>query len=83
MNRETHSPPTPANASRPRTSWLSSTHSAGAASRAADPETIRPFRVRTPDTELVDLRRRIVATRWPDRETVEDQSQGVALDKLL
>jgi hypothetical protein len=38
---------------------------------------IRPFRVNFPDAELVELRRRINATRWPDRETVEDQSQGV------
>src|SRR5947209_271176 len=32
-----------------------------------------------PDEDLVDLRRRIVATRWPERETVADQSQGVQL----
>src|SRR5262245_39151687 len=40
---------------------------------------IRPFRVAVPDSELVDLRRRIAATRWPDRETVTDRSQGVRL----
>ena len=41
--------------------------------------TIRPFRVDIPDEQLVDLRRRIAATRWPDQETVTDQSQGVPL----
>ncbi|SFI40828.1 Pimeloyl-ACP methyl ester carboxylesterase [Paenibacillus sp. UNC496MF] len=40
---------------------------------------IRPFRVHVPDAELADLRRRILATRWPDKETVSDQSQGVQL----
>ena len=39
----------------------------------------RPFRVNFPDSELVELRRRINATRWPERETVPDQSQGVQL----
>ena len=43
---------------------------------------IRPFRVNVPKEQLVDLRRRIAATRWPDRETVDDQSQGVQLAKL-
>jgi pimeloyl-ACP methyl ester carboxylesterase len=45
----------------------------------ADKTAIRPFRVNFPDAELVELRRRINATRWPDRETVADQSQGVQL----
>jgi pimeloyl-ACP methyl ester carboxylesterase len=40
---------------------------------------IRPFRVDIPDEALDDLRRRIGATNWPDRETVSDQSQGVPL----
>jgi pimeloyl-ACP methyl ester carboxylesterase len=39
--------------------------------------TIRPFRVSIPDRALVDLRRRIAATQWPERETVTDGSQGV------
>ena len=42
-------------------------------------EAIRPFRANFPDDALVDLRRRINATRWPERETVADQSQGVQL----
>jgi pimeloyl-ACP methyl ester carboxylesterase len=40
---------------------------------------IRPFQVNTPEAELTELRRRINATRWPDRETVTDQTQGVQL----
>jgi pimeloyl-ACP methyl ester carboxylesterase len=43
---------------------------------------IRPFRINLPEAELIDLRRRIAATRWPDRETVNDQSQGTQLAKL-
>src|SRR5918997_3700284 len=40
---------------------------------------VRPFRIDVPEEELVDLRRRIEATRWPEKETVEDQSQGPRL----
>jgi pimeloyl-ACP methyl ester carboxylesterase len=40
---------------------------------------IRPFQVEVPEEKLDDLRRRIAATRWPERETVADQSQGVQL----
>jgi len=43
---------------------------------------IRPFRVNIPEEALVDLRRRVKATRWPAKETVTDQSQGVQLAKL-
>jgi pimeloyl-ACP methyl ester carboxylesterase len=46
------------------------------------PAAIRPFRVNVADGALVDLRRRIAATRWPDRETVADRSQGAQLAKL-
>ena len=45
-------------------------------------DAIRPFRVNIPEADLADLRRRILATRWPDRETVSDQSQGAQLEKL-
>jgi pimeloyl-ACP methyl ester carboxylesterase len=48
----------------------------GAAQRAID---IRPFEVNVPETELAELRRRINATKWPERETVADASQGVQL----
>jgi len=44
--------------------------------------TIRPFRVDVPEKALVDLRQRIAATRWPDRETVTDGSQGAQLAKI-
>ena len=40
---------------------------------------IRPFRVKVSDAELTDLRQRVKATKWPDRETVADDSQGVRL----
>jgi pimeloyl-ACP methyl ester carboxylesterase len=40
---------------------------------------IRPFKVNVPEAQLTDLRSRIQATRWPDRETVTDASQGVQL----
>jgi pimeloyl-ACP methyl ester carboxylesterase len=43
------------------------------------PDAIRPFHVHFPDEALADLKRRIAATRWPEREIVEDQSQGVQL----
>jgi len=48
--------------------------------QVTDTTAIRPFRVlNVPDAELTELRRRINATRWPERETVNDQSQGVQL----
>jgi pimeloyl-ACP methyl ester carboxylesterase len=48
-------------------------------SQAADPTAIRPFRATASEAELTDMRRRINATRWPERETVTDASQGVPL----
>ncbi len=42
-------------------------------------DAIRPFRVKVPQEALYDLRRRIAATRWPDKETVTDASRGVQL----
>jgi hypothetical protein len=53
-----------------------------AQTRAADDASIRPFHIHVPEEALVDLRRRLTATRWPSRETVADQSQGVQLAKL-
>jgi pimeloyl-ACP methyl ester carboxylesterase len=49
---------------------------------AAESSTIRPFHISVPEEQLVELRRRIAATRWPDRETVADASQGIPLAKL-
>jgi len=43
---------------------------------------IRPFHVDIPDEALEDLRRRIAATNWPEKETVPDHSQGVPLDLM-
>src|SRR5918994_234768 len=40
---------------------------------------VRPFRIDVPEEDLVDLRRRIADTQWPEKETVADQSQGVQL----
>jgi pimeloyl-ACP methyl ester carboxylesterase len=45
----------------------------------ADGNTIRRFEINVPEEQLVDLRRRIGATRWPEKETITDQSQGVQL----
>ena len=46
---------------------------------AAESDAIRAFRFNAPEEQLVDLRRRIAATRWPERETVMDETQGVQL----
>src|ERR1700753_821237 len=50
--------------------------------KPASATTIRPFRADVPEEAVVDLRRRLAATRWPDPETVPDQSQGAQLDHL-
>jgi pimeloyl-ACP methyl ester carboxylesterase len=50
------------------------------ATAVADNTAIRPFHVKFPETEVTELRRRINATKWPDRETVADASQGVQLE---
>jgi hypothetical protein len=49
---------------------------------ASTSDAIRPFRIDVPQEELVELRRRILATRWPERETVTDESQGVPLTMI-
>src|SRR5262245_22532400 len=46
---------------------------------AGDSNAIRSFQVNVPEAELTDLNRRIKATRWPEKETVADDSQGVQL----
>lgn len=43
---------------------------------------IRPFHISVPQAEITELRKRIQATRWPDKETVTDQSQGVKLENI-
>ncbi|MCI0533866.1 MAG: epoxide hydrolase 1 [Verrucomicrobiales bacterium] len=48
-----------------------------------DHNAIRPFQIKVPKSELTELRKRINATRWPERETVTDTSQGVPLAMIL
>src|SRR5262245_60867695 len=52
------------------------------AAAKSDASAIRPFKVQIPQAALDDLRRRVAATRWPDKETVADPSQGVPLARL-
>jgi len=49
------------------------------ATQSSADEAIRPFRVDVPEAALADLRRRVLATQWPEKETVTDASQGVQL----
>src|SRR5262249_9597264 len=48
----------------------------------ADDISIRRFEAHVPEEVLADMRHRIAETRWPDRETVNDQSQGIQLARL-
>ena len=50
--------------------------------QADDKNAIRPFHVNIPEADLTELRRRINATRWPERELVPDATQGVQLAKM-
>jgi pimeloyl-ACP methyl ester carboxylesterase len=52
------------------------------AAEAPASKAIRPFRINIPEEDLVDLKRRLAATRWPEKETVADDSQGVPLAML-
>jgi pimeloyl-ACP methyl ester carboxylesterase len=77
----------PTSSSPSRRNFLAASASAGAlgqlsatARAATENDSIRPFRINVPEAELADLRRRVAATRWPDRET--DQSQGVQLTTI-
>jgi pimeloyl-ACP methyl ester carboxylesterase len=54
----------------------------GLLAAATDENAIHPFSVHVPEEALVELRQRVQATRWPDKETVADQSQGTQLAKL-
>jgi hypothetical protein len=51
----------------------------GTTEKTADATAIRPFTIETPEADLDDLRARIVATRFPEKETVDDLSQGPQL----
>lgn len=50
--------------------------------KSVDDKSVRPFQINIPEEEIVDLRKRIEVTRWPDKETVSDQSQGVPLSVM-
>ncbi len=52
------------------------------ASNAQSNEAVRPFSIHISQVKLVDLKRRVLATKWPDKETVTDQSQGVQLSTM-
>ena len=47
-----------------------------------DDSAIRPFHINIPEEQLVELRQRVAATRWPDKETVNDESQGIRLAEM-
>jgi pimeloyl-ACP methyl ester carboxylesterase len=49
---------------------------------ASNAENIRPFKAHIPDSDLADLRQRLARTRWPGKETVADESQGVRLARM-
>ena len=46
------------------------------AAPTSDSDVIRPFRIEVPQGDLVDLRKRLEATRWPSEELVDDRSQA-------
>ena len=62
--------------------YAQTTTAAPAVRPAVEGQSIRPFKVEVPQAALDDLRRRIAATRWPDKETVADRSQGAQLARL-
>jgi len=74
------SPVAAAAAKKKETKMTTSTAQPAAQPTAAD--AIRAFRVNVPEEALTDLRRRITETRWPDRETVKDRSQGAQLEQF-
>jgi pimeloyl-ACP methyl ester carboxylesterase len=59
-----------------REPWAEGANAQGGASAG---DAVRPFRVNVPEAQLTDLRRRVQATVWPERETVGDATQGVQL----
>ena len=67
---------------REATSSSAITPGGGKAAPPSADAAIRPFRVTIPEGELAELRRRLAASRWPDRETVDDASQGAQLARL-
>jgi pimeloyl-ACP methyl ester carboxylesterase len=76
---DTLSPTLQAAANPVATSAGSSLSGSAAVPQPTGDTSIRPFKYRASDEELADLKRRIRATKWPDRETVNDDTQGVQL----
>jgi pimeloyl-ACP methyl ester carboxylesterase len=71
------------NTSSPKRSGaVSSASAAGQSRSAADEAVIRPFSFSAPQPALDDLRKRVLAANWPDKEPVNDQSQGVQLKTI-
>ena len=54
----------------------------GSSQKGTDGVALRPFHINVPDAELTDMFRRIKATKWPDKETVSDSTQGIQLGDL-
>ncbi|WP_010489062.1 epoxide hydrolase family protein [Pseudomonas sp. S9] len=54
----------------------------GVSDQGAGSEAIRPYQVHVDEAQLIDLRQRLAATRWPDKETVSDNTQGVQLKSI-
>src|SRR6478752_3499800 len=61
---------------------MSATTDTSSSLMSPEATTIRPFAFEFSDAELEELRRRIKATRWPEKEPVDDQSQGVQLETI-
>ena len=61
---------------------MTESRAAQGGAQATDRTAIRPFHFTFTDAELTDLRRRVNATRWPERELVQDASQGVQLSTM-
>jgi pimeloyl-ACP methyl ester carboxylesterase len=76
----TETPQSGVNTPSPKRTGAASSASAATQSRSTpDGASIRPFRFNAPQTALDDLRKRVLATKWPEKELVNDQSQGVQL----
>ena len=71
--------PAPAAPAAPGATTTGETAIIGAAAQPGGDTSIRPFKYHATDAELADLKHRITATRWPERETVNDHTQGVQL----
>jgi hypothetical protein len=54
----------------------------GEMAKMTEDVSVRPFKVQASDAALADLKRRVAATQWPERETVGDRSQGVPLETM-